>query len=112
MIGKETDIQNAILEYLWYNKIFAWRNNNTPVYDVGGNRFRRMPKWSMKGVSDILGVLPDGKFLAIEVKRKGAYPSKEQKKFMQGITDSGGRAILARSIEDVRQSLVKDYLLI
>jgi hypothetical protein len=98
---KETDIQNTILEYLQIKKIYCWRNNNTSMYDPTKKVFRAMPKHSIKGVSDILGILPNGKLLAIEVKKKGTYPSKEQKEFIQHINDNGGVAFVARSIEDV-----------
>lgn len=102
---KETQIQNTILEYLKWKKIYCWRNNNTPIYDPVGKRFRRMPKGSIKGVSDILGILLDGRFFAIEVKVKGKYPSKEQKEFMKSINKNGGVAFVARSLEDVRNYL-------
>lgn len=101
---KETDIQNAILEYLQYKNIFVWRNNNTPVFDPRTNAYRRMPKGSIKGVSDILGVFK-GKMLAIEVKRPGFYPSQSQKKFLQQINDEGGVGFIARSVDDVEREL-------
>lgn len=98
---KETDIQMAILEALWYNKIFAWRNNNTPIFDITKKIYRALPKGSMKGVSDILGIYK-GRFLAIEVKQFGKYASKEQKEFIKNVNDAGGIAFVARSIDDLK----------
>lgn len=92
----EKDIQGLILEYLWYNKIFAWRNN------IGG---RYNMKFGKKGSGDILGVLPEGKFLSIEVKTKTGKVSKEQKEFIKRVKEEGGIAFVARSLDDVKKNL-------
>jgi len=100
----ENDIQNAILQYLWDNKIFAWRNNNQPTFDHKRKAYRKMPKWGMKGVSDILGVYK-GRLLAIEVKQKRKYPSSEQYAFLNKVKDEGGISFVARSVDDVAKHL-------
>jgi len=81
MYMKESQIQNAILEFLLYNGVFCWRSNNVPVYDQTAKRYRRMPKFSLKGVADILGIYK-GRPLAIEVKKERQYPSREQYAFL------------------------------
>jgi len=91
----ENDVLQSICEFLWYNKIFFYRNNNTPVFN--GDVYRKMPKWSMKGVPDIVGIYK-GRPLYIEVKKKGGYPSKEQKAFIELVNSEGGIAFVARSI--------------
>lgn len=103
--GKESEIVTAILKYLQYRSIFCWRNNNTPIFDPTRQAFRRMPKYTMKGISDILGILPTGRLLAIEVKREGKYPTREQKEFMDHVSKRGGLAFVARSIDDVKARL-------
>ena len=103
---KENDVLQSICEYLWYNKIFFWRNNNTPIYDPKRKVFRKMPKWSRKGVPDIIGSYQN-RLLAIEVKKPGSYPSKEQKELIREINAYGGIAFIARSIEDVKLNLKK-----
>ena len=100
----ESDVLQAICEYLWYNKIFFYRNNNTATYDAKRGQYRAMPKWSMKGVSDIVGIY-QGKPLYIEVKKPGGYPTKEQKEFMKQVNEQGGIAFIARSIDDVKNNL-------
>ena len=100
----ENEVLQSICEYLWYNKILFWRNNNTPTYDVTNKRFRRMPKWSRKGVPDIIGSYKN-RLLAIEVKKIGSYPTKEQKELINEINASGGIAFVARSIDDVKKHL-------
>jgi hypothetical protein len=100
----ENDILQAICEFLWYNKIFFYRNNNTPTYDAARRAYRAMPKWGMKGISDIVGVFR-GRPMYIECKVKGKYASKEQKEFIQKILDEGGIAGVCRSIDDVKKLL-------
>ncbi len=105
---KESDIQNSILDYLHYRKIFCWRNNSVGVYDAKNKSFRRLPKYAINGVSDILGILPDGRFLGIEVKKKGSYPSLAQKDFMANILERSGIAFIAHSIDEV-ESRLRDF---
>ena len=100
---KESDIQKAILQYLELKKIFAWSNKTQGTFDSKGNFFRKSNM--LKGVSDILGILPNGKFLAIEVKKKGNYPSLEQKEFLAKIIDNNGIGFIAYNIDDVVKNL-------
>jgi len=101
-MGKlENEIQNSILDWLWYNHIFAWRNNNFARYSKTADRYFKMPKYSINGVSDILGILPDGRFLAIEVKTPIGVVSKDQKEFLKNVNDNGGVGFVAKKIEDI-----------
>lgn len=101
---KETDVQASIIQYLNFRGIFAWRNNTIGVWDAKRKRYRTNPH-TMKGVSDIIGILENGKFLAIECKSETGTLSREQKDFIDNINRHGGHAICARSVEDVRQFL-------
>lgn len=86
---REGDILKACLEYLKLRGVFAWRNNNAGVMrESKGRKF-----WTftgLRGVSDILGVLPDGRFLAVEVKRPGEVPTEAQSVFLAQVEQSGG----------------------
>jgi len=104
--GTENEILNAIAEYLWYNRIFFYRNNNTSIYDAKRKAYRKMPKWSIAGVSDIVAVLPNGQACYIEVKKEGSYLSQAQKDFIEAVKENGGIAFVARSVEDVREKLI------
>ena len=63
------------------------------------------------GISDLIGVLPDGKFLAIELKRPGKYwlpwdgCTELQKKFLQTVAKNGGRGFACDSVEDLERWL-------
>jgi Holliday junction resolvase len=43
-----------------------------------------------------------GRFISIEVKVPGKYPTERQKLVMDKITEAGGFAMVARSVDDVR----------
>lgn len=102
----EKAIENQILHYLYKKNIFAWKNQSTGVFDPIKRIYRKSNNpFHIKGVSDILGILPDGRFLAIEVKSATGRASEEQKHFLWQINAKGGKAFLARSIEDVESEL-------
>lgn len=60
---------------------------------------------ALKGVSDILGVLPGGRILAIELKSRGKKPSQEQLDFIDNVNANGGKAFWADSLEKVKNEL-------
>lgn len=53
------------------------------------------------GSSDLIGLCPDGIFLAVEVKLPGRKPTREQARFIEAIRFLGGRAGVAYSVEDM-----------
>jgi hypothetical protein len=63
----ESDIQRAICDYLALRKVFFFRCNNQPIFDPARKTFRALPKYTMKGISDIIA-LKDGCAFFIEVK--------------------------------------------
>ena len=106
---REKEIENLILEYLGYRNIFAWKNNTMGVYDKNRGTYRKnMNKYAINGVADILGVLPDGKFLAIEVKTPKGRVSPAQINFINRINKEGGVALVARGLKEVVDAL-KEY---
>jgi hypothetical protein len=99
---KERDILRAILRYLKVMQIPAWRQS-TGATTISG-RFLRFGK---TGMSDIIGILPGGKFLAIEVKNGKNSLTEKQRQFLQLICSFGGVGIVARSVEDVVKTIEK-----
>jgi penicillin-binding protein-related factor A (putative recombinase) len=94
----EKDIQKSILEYLQAKRIFCWKQATTGIYKPDGTGYIPV---GLKGVSDILGVLSGGRFLAIEVKRPSGKLSEAQVEFLQNINLHGGLGFVAHSIDDV-----------
>lgn len=53
------------------------------------------------GSADLIGMLaPQGRFLALEVKRPGEKPTKEQELFLELVRKSGGVAAVVTSVEE------------
>jgi hypothetical protein len=107
---RESDILKTILEFLAWRKIPAWRNNSGAFGGVHINRQGQAKKWFVrfgkKGSSDILGVLPpNGKIIAIEVKKPGKHATSDQSVFLEEVRESGGLAGVCTDIEDVKDLL-------
>lgn len=107
-IKSEKEIENEILDFA--NRIsgcFVWKVNTVGVYDPVKKIYRSpKSKHILSGVSDIVGVL-DGKFIAIEVKKKTGKVSEEQRLFIDNIINNGGHADVARSLADAIKLLKK-----
>ena len=58
-----------------------------------------------KGVTDIIGMLKDGRFFAIEAKRHGEKPTEEQAGFIAMVRAAGGIAGVAETWIDVEKLL-------
>ena len=113
----EKEIENKILDWLKFNKIFAWKNQSVGIYDPVKKIYRKPNnKHHIKGTSDILGILPDGKLLAIEVKKPLlkkkrnelellAQLSDEQFTFIRTVLENNGVAFVADSIDFVAHML-------
>lgn len=100
----ERDIMKDICVFLEGNHIFFWRSNNIPVFGKSGDgqsRFRAMPKFSKKGVPDII-VIHKGKFIGLEVKRPESKLRPDQANFGVQVVDHGGYYYMVTSVEDVR----------
>lgn len=97
-------IEHEILLYLRSHGVFCWKNITGGFFDPVRKRFRKQTSpYAINGTSDILGIMKDGRFLAIEVKSKYGKPSPEQTLFIQKIKANGGIAFVARSISEVEE---------
>jgi hypothetical protein len=81
--------------------VFCWRNNSTGLFDAQRGTFRRKGRFEMLGVSDIIGI-HHGRFLAIEVKRKGGKLTPAQQVFIQEVSLRDGMAAVVFSFEDFK----------
>ena len=101
MATPEGEIVKSICEYLILRKHLFYRNNNTPVFDVTQKRFRAMPKYTMRGLPDII-VIKDGRYIGIEAKTPKGKLSEHQIEFGKLSMLHGADYIVARSIDDVQ----------
>jgi hypothetical protein len=97
----EGRIKAACLRYLEKRRILAW-NNPSGAACVAPDRWVRFGK---KGSADLLGCLPGGRFLAVEVKGPGGRLSPEQKRFLEEIRGLGGLALTVKSWKEIDSAL-------
>ena len=108
---KEDPLITQILQFLGNMGIMAWRNNTTGYYDVKQKRYRKFHN-QRKGIADILGILRDGKLLAIETKTRNTRRTKDQELFIEDVDYNNGIALFAKSLDDVIDILISTkYLL-
>jgi len=101
---KEKHIRGSIVRWLTALGTFCWVNDTVGIYDAKRGVFRTNAN-RLRGVADILGMIGDGKLLAIEVKRGLNKCSEEQVYFLDRVRREGGVAIEARCIRDVQAAL-------
>ncbi len=98
---KEQQLVNGLIAYLKLKGHYVWRQNTGSMTTKEG----RFVKFGHKGISDILGIASDGKFIAVECKIGNNKPTEFQKDFLKEVEDRGGYAILAYKFEDVENVL-------
>jgi hypothetical protein len=99
----EADILRAIMALLRHHPRVAqcWRQNSGTFAERnrdGSTRYIRAN--TARGMSDIMGVLRDGRTLAIEVKSRTGRMRPGQEEFLATIRQAGGVAGVCRSVDD------------
>lgn len=95
-------MQTQIIDFLTLKGFYVFKFNN------GGHKVRGgyiRTKKSSNGIADVIGVSPDGRFVAVECKKPGGVASKEQVAFIDDVKKRGGFALIAYSLGDVIQAL-------
>jgi hypothetical protein len=98
----EGEVLTACLSFLEGHGIFAWRNSVGAVQMRPGKWYR----FGLKGSSDILGILPGGRLLAVETKAKKGRLSPDQRDFLEAIKARGGVSVMARSVDELAAALI------
>lgn len=109
-MNNETALMHKIMLALSEAGCLVFRNNTgsawlgKPIHRAGKQvtltEARMMPYGLCVGSSDLIGVAPDGRFLAVEVKTATGRVSKEQQTFIDVVRRAGGRAGIARSVDE------------
>lgn len=115
-MNPETRLQQEIMLALSEAGCVVWRNNTGQawlgrVIHQAGNQVtladaHKMPYGLCVGSADIIGIAPDGKFLAVEVKlpkrpgKQAGRVSREQAAFIEGVQEAKAVAGIARSVND------------
>jgi hypothetical protein len=97
----ESYVLNGCLQYLEVRGIYHWRNN-TGAVQIAPGRFMRFGK---VGSSDILGILPGGRLLAVECKAKTGRLTPEQQDFLETVLGLGGLAVVVKDWQELDAAL-------
>ena len=57
------------------------------------------------GKADIVGMLPGGRFFALEVKQRGKKATADQREYLEAVAAGGGIAATVRSFQDAKREL-------
>jgi hypothetical protein len=82
----EGSVKATCLRYLERRGIMAW-NHPSGAVQIRPGKFM---SFGLKGSSDILGLLPGGRFLAVECKAEHGRLSPEQRQFLADVKALGG----------------------
>lgn len=94
---KELDIQRLIMLALSEAGCLIWRNNTGVLKNAAGIPI----KFGLcVGSSDLIGIAPGGRFMAVEIKTAKGRITPEQMRFIEAVRNRGGIAGIARSPED------------
>ena len=111
----EGDIQGQIIAYLRHEQargrvVWFERSNG------GGGRVGARWVWFYRlyllgkepvsnGKADIVGMLPGGRFFALEVKQRGKKATADQREYLDAVAAGGGIAATVRSFQDAKREL-------
>ena len=91
---REQDIQRLIMLALSEAGCLIWRNNTGVLKNAAGIPI----KFGLcVGSSDLIGLTPTGRFLAVEIKTPTGKATPEQIRFIEAVRARGGIAGIARS---------------
>ena len=102
---KENVVLSQCLQYLKLRGIYCWRNN------IGAAKIgSRYMSFGLPGSSDILGILPNGQFLAVECKKEnGGKLSDKQVEFLSRIKQNGGVAVCVHSVNELEKIITSTF---
>lgn len=100
---QERDTLKAIMALLHKHPKVGrvWRQNSGTFQKQYGSKTHYIRANTAKGMSDIMGILKDGRTLAIECKSPTGKVQPHQYEFLEAIRNAGGLAFVARSVDDV-----------
>jgi hypothetical protein len=104
----EKEVVKECLEYLKLRGAYAWRNNTGAArYEDKATGEKRFVPFGKVGSSDIIGILPGGRFIAVECKAPNGRVTDYQLAFLADVEHMGGLAVIAKSFEDIEKALKK-----
>jgi hypothetical protein len=105
----EKAVLKECLEYLRLRGIYAYRQNTGAAEYTDKAGKSRMVKYGKPGASDIVGVMPGGRFIAVECKAPAGRLSELQEEFLKDIERMGGLVVVAKSADDIARAIKQDH---
>lgn len=114
-VKSESRIQSEILAAIGsMPDVRVWRNEVAGAWvgqKIGETReghaviknARHIQAGLCKGSSDLIGIGPGGRFLAMEVKKPGGSFQRGQREYLEAVRYVGGIGAVARSVEEALQ---------
>lgn len=116
---REIDLQGQIVDYLLAEQArgrivwFARCNSGSVMSLYKGRRsftrfyalYLRNTKPAYKGMADVHGMLLNGRYFALEIKRPGEKATAEQRAFLDAVRAGGGIAAVVTGFEEVALAL-------
>lgn len=97
-------VRNLVCGYLRAKNLLFFIHDSVGIYDPRKKIYRKNKSpYRINGVSDIIGMLPDGRMFAIELKAGTNKPTQDQLNFIENVNNCGGVAFWAKSIDDVKR---------
>ena len=99
--ASEKEIQNTIIEWLNAKRIFCYRQNSGSFIDKAKHYYKFA---SIDGLPDIV-VIVRGRYIGLEVKRKGGKQRDSQIETERAIKNAGGNYFTVYSLEEAMASI-------
>lgn len=107
-MSEEGELQKyCIGRLLAHPDVWGWRNN-TGV----SRRGKRFIRYGYPGSADFIGLLSNGRFLAVEFKSENGDQSEDQEKFEKKIKEKGGVYMLISSMDEFEKFYRDLWLLV
>lgn len=103
----EQSLIKPCIDLLTLRGCFVWRQNAGGMKATYKGRDRFIRFSHQEGISDIIGIAPDGRFIAVELKVGKNKPTDAQATFLAEVKARGGIAIVAYSVEELDQQFIE-----
>jgi hypothetical protein len=102
---REQDLVRPALELLGLRGCFVFRNNSGVMAATSNGKRRFVRFGGAPGASDILGLLPGGRFVCVELKRPGRRPTAKQKAFLAAVQALDGLALVVSDLAELDKQI-------
>ena len=105
--GREATLKREVLVELSAAGVLAWNHptGRARAFASCDCPIRQVISFGLEGSSDLVGILPGGRFLGVETKSPKGRLREQQGVFRARVEQLGGLYLLVRDLEDLRPVL-------